>query len=71
MEYYFFCYGISFAGLNLLRGKMFGMGSGVTAEVGFVFAIFVWAFLFHLLSYFFFPLSRNGVRKGAFYTLLS
>lgn len=50
---------------------MFGMGSGVTAEVGFVFAIFVWAFLFHLLSYFFFPLSRNGVRKGAFYTLLS
>jgi hypothetical protein len=42
-----------FAGLNLLRGKMFGMGSGVTAEVGFVFAIFVWTFLFHLLSSFF------------------
>lgn len=32
---------------------MFGMGSGVTAEVGFVFAICVWAFLFHLLSCFF------------------
>jgi hypothetical protein len=48
----FFCYAW-FAGLNLLRGKMFGMGSGVIAEVGFVFAIFVWAFLFHLLSSFF------------------
>lgn len=33
---------------------MFGMGSGVTAEVGLVFAICVWAFLFHLLSCFFF-----------------